>query len=534
MTSIDNVIRPVGPHAQFNTARHSLGILRAVIVTCRYRIPAVSLRQQSPPLQDAIENALACVILKQGLLGVGIAAEDTKEPLFVHLKAIDMRRMIEWKEIITQATSDININAKDESGSQEGEEEARQEDRLLRSHEKYHEPLWDDLASKPGWKIVVQHDPRQLRLPARDDVLLSFDVSFCFHHAYADGRGGYIFHSNLQRALNDGTRPTELQNHILHLPTPPVLPPAMDPLIPFSQSWSFILRTVWTEVVGGLPLPLTLRRLLGFEASEAEIPWTGAPIDASNPATLVRTLFKLEDEAQLKRILAQCRSHKASLTGLLHALVARSLARRVKDRSFRSSTPISLAGYADPKVAGSAFKSGETIHCLVTATSYDHTLTTCAQLRRNVDELDTPLGSDEAVWALAQDVTSSLRTKAASLPRDDVMSLSGLVGDWHELFRKKYGKERGETFEVSNLGSLDAGLSGSGDEGSDPTTRSWFIDRAIFSQGNSTGPALNINVARVAEHGIYTTVSWQDGIVGVRLVEELADDVQTWVTELGP
>lgn len=116
------------------------------------------------------------------------------------------------------------------------------------------------------------------------------------------------------------------------------------------------------------------------------------------------------------------------------------------------------------------------------------------------------------------------------------MSLSGLIGDWHELFRKKFGNDRGDTWEVSNLGSLamaDSGLSGPEDVGSDPETRRWFIDRAIFSQGNSTGPALNINVAGVANHDIHATVSWQDGIVDVTLVEELADDVQAWVAELG-
>lgn len=380
-------------------------------MTCRYRVPAASLRQQSLSLQDAIENALACVVLKQALLGVGIAAEDTKEPVFVHLQSIDMRRMIEWKEVIIPAiASDTQADTKGESEDREKDEVARYEDRLLRSHEKYHEPLWDDLGGKPGWKIVVHHDLRQLGVKdGAGDVLLSLDISFCFHHAYADGRGGYIFHSDLQRALNMGTRPTELQNHILHLPKPPVLPPPMGVLIPFSQSWAFILRTIWTEVVGGLSLPLFLRRLLGFEPSEAEIPWTGAPVDALNSKTHVRTLFKLEDEARLKQILELCRSHKASLTGLLHALIARSLARQVKSRSFRSSTPISIAEYADPKVAGSAFKPGETIHCLITASSYDHNLDSTRRLRRSGDENDTSVRNDEAVWSLAREVTAHLR-----------------------------------------------------------------------------------------------------------------------------
>ncbi|KAI0525946.1 hypothetical protein F5B22DRAFT_588434 [Xylaria bambusicola] len=532
MASVDNIVRPVGSQAKFNTARHSLGILRAVIVTCRYRIPATHLRQQSASLQDAVESALANVVLRQAILGVGIAAEDTKEPVFIHLKTIDMRRMIEWKEIITPgATSDIHTETK--------KKEALYEDRLLRALEKYHEPVWEDLAGKPGWKIVVHHDPRQLGVKDdKDDALLSFDISFCFHHAYSDGRGGYIFHSDLQRALNEGARPTELQNHILHLLTPPAIPPAMSDLIPLSLSWAYILRTVWTEIVGAIPMPFFIRRLLGFEPNKAEIPWTGAPIDALNPKTHVRTLFKIEDEAQLTRILAQCRSHKTTLTGLLHALIARSLACHVKDRSFRSSTPISLAGYADPKVVGSTFTPGETIHCLVTGFQCNHDLDTVRQLRQSGDKNGTRVGEDQTVWAFAQDMTARLRAKAASLPRDDIIGLSGLIGDWHEFFRKKFGKARADTWELSNLGSLavvDTGFSGSEDAGNDQSAgkaERWFIDRAVFTQGNSTGPAVNINVAGVAAHGIHATVCWQDGVVDVELVEKLVRDVQTWVAGL--
>ncbi|KAI1351389.1 hypothetical protein F5Y01DRAFT_282948 [Xylaria sp. FL0043] len=542
MTSIDNIIRPVGPQAKYNTARHSLGILRAVIVTCRYRIPAAYIRRQSTSLQDVLENALAHVVLGQAMLRVGIAGEDTKEPAFVHLKTIDMRRMIEWNEIIIPAArppSQVGVGTEDVSRKEQ--DEAQYEDRLLRSLEKHHEPLWEDLAGKPGWKIVVHHDPRQLsafqssqslnadHATQDDDILLSFDISFCFHHAYADGRGGYIFHGDLQRALNNAARPAELQNHILHLPTPPFLPPPMGTLIPFSLSWGFILRMVCSEILSALPVPLSLRRLLGLELNEANIPWTAAPIDGSNPKIHIRTLFKIADEVQLKGILAQCRNHKASLTGLLHALIARSLARHVKDRAFRSMTPISLAGYADPKTAGSAFTPGATIHCLVTGLSSDHDLDAIRRLQRSQGEKDLQVSDDEAVWAFAQDMTARLRAKTSSLPRDDILALSGFIGDWHEFFRKKFGKPRDGTWELSNLGSLSAADAGiSGPENGGP----WFIDHGIFTQGNAISAALNINVAGVAGHGIHVTVSWQDGIVDVDLVRKLTGDVQAWVTEL--
>ncbi|KAI0098187.1 alcohol acetyltransferase [Nemania sp. FL0031] len=511
MASIDNVVRPVGSQAKFHTARHSLGILRAVIVTCRYKVSAAYLQEQSLTLHDAIENALATVVLKQGVLRVGITGEDTKEPAFVHLKTIDMRRMIEWKELTIPVSS-----------SKRGQDEAHYEDRLLRSLEKYHEVLWEDLANKPGWKIVVHHDPKQLgalhSASGEGEGLLSFDISFCFHHVLSDGRGAYIFHGDLQRALNTASQPPELQNHILHLPTASMLPPAIDRLIPFSLSWSYILRTVWTELLYPVVVPPFLRRLLRLEPSEADIPWTGAPIDGANPKVHIRTLFTA-NEAALQKILAQCRAHKTSLTGLLHALIARSLARLVKDKAFRSVTPISIAGYASPSAA---FTPSETIHCLVAGFSCEHDRGAIRRLRDD----------DAAFWGFARDMTARLRAKTASLPRDDLLALYGLVGDWHEFFRGKFGKARDGTWELSNLGSLpaaDASVS-SGDE----KYGEWLVDRAVFTQGaNPVGPAIHVNVAGVAGNGVYATVNWQDGIVNADLVEELAVDVQTWVNELG-
>ncbi|KAI1825998.1 hypothetical protein F4861DRAFT_499799 [Xylaria intraflava] len=559
MASIENIARPVGPQAKYNTARHSLGILRAVIVTCRYRIPVISLRQRSLSIQDVIENALATVVLGQPMLRVGIAGEDTKDPAFVHVKAIDMRGMIEWKALGTPASITSGTRQSEESRSEYGRKEQSQyndeagyEAGLLRSLEKHHEHLWEDLAVKPGWKIVVHHDPRQLgslqpREPShlgqaeeKADALLSLDISFCFHHAYADGRSGYAFHADLQRALNNGTRPPELQDHILYFAKPSTLPPGMETLIPFSVSWSFIMQTVWTQLLYPIIVSSFLGRLLRLETTQADIPWTGAPVDGSNPRAHIRMMFKLDDESRLKAILTQCRSHGTSLTGLLHALIARSLARRERGKSFRSVTPISLAGYADPGVAGPGFTPGATIHCLVTALTCDHDVGTVRRFDRDQVAEEAGISEDAAVWAFARDMTARLRAKAASLPRDDVLALSGLVGDWHEFFRSKFGKARDGSWELSNLGRLSAVDAGSYDnpelgngmeEGKDGL---WFIDRAVFTQGaNATGAAFNVNVSGVAGRDVCATISWQDGIVNADLVEAVVSDLQAWIAELG-
>ncbi|KAI0406102.1 hypothetical protein F4802DRAFT_116852 [Xylaria palmicola] len=584
MASPDNVVRNVGSHAKYNTARHSLGILRAVIVTCRYRTSAAHLRRQSLlSLHDAVENAVAAVVLEQAMLRVGIVGEDTREPAFVHLKTIDMRRMIEWKPLgaptapappSARAGTDGREEEEGQGGETDGEdeEEARYEDRLLRSLERYHGDLWDDLASKPGWKVVVHHDPRQLDAlgPGHedddDDAQLSLDVSFCFHHAYSDGLGGYIFHGALRRALNDPpSRPAAallLQDHVLHLPTPPALPPAMDALVPFSLSWAFVLRTVWAEI-----LHPTLRRLLRVAPpTTAALPWTGGPVDPSSSSsgaggTRIRVVCDADGPA-LARILARCRARGASLTGLLHALVARSLGRAVllpggsgsgsgEASGFRSTTPISLARCA--RADHPAFAPGETIHCLVTALTCDHDAEAVRRLLlRRHDDDDTRGGisaqeddDDEAVWAFARDMTTRLRARTAELPRDDVQGLAGLVGDWHAFFRARFGRARESSWELSNLGSLtaddeDDGIRDQGRNQGQKRERErdegqrWTVDRAVFTQGsNATSAAICFNVAGVAGRGVCVTASWQDGVVDVSIVEAVVRELRACITKLG-
>ncbi|KAI1180712.1 hypothetical protein F4777DRAFT_529023 [Nemania sp. FL0916] len=525
MASTGDVVRPVGTHAKYNTARNSLGILHAVVVTCRYKISAAHLRQQSLSLHDMIENALGTVVLEQAMLRVGIVGEDTKEPAFVHLETVNLKHMVEWVELKSPS---VKL-------SPESESEARSrhrapddiDDGLLRSLEKYHQSPWEDLTNKPGWKLVVHHDPAQLQ-SKENGALASLDIAFCYHHAYADGRGGYIFHSALQRALNNLVQAPELRDPILHIPAQTLLPPPMGELIPFRLSWPFILRTAWAELLYPALVPVFLRRVLCLEPSAADIPWTGNSATESDSDVEkkmhIRTLVAVDDEAQLRNILAQCRSHKTSLTGLLHALIARSLAGSVRDRAFCSITPISLAGYVDRKVASTAFTPGETIHCLVTGLTSAHDRDAIQALRRDGPQDGRNDDGDAAMWAFASNMTSRLRAKAASLPRDDIQALAGLVGDWHAFFRGKLAQPREATWELSNLGSLDNG------EGQGP----WLIDRAMFTQGaNPVGPALCVNVAGVAGHGIHVNATWQDGALDSDIVEKLADDMRASIAELG-
>ncbi|KAI0395850.1 hypothetical protein F5Y17DRAFT_473888 [Xylariaceae sp. FL0594] len=574
-----NIIRPVGTLAKFNTSRHSLGLIRSVIVICRYNVPLTRLynarlSSNSSPgtslpdvLMPLLEHALASVIHDQPILGVGIAGEDTSDPAFVLVEQIDMRRMLEWRELRppdAAAEGGVQMNGEEE---EEEEREKAYENLLLRCLETYHERSWEDLASKPGWKVIVHHDSRQLdiwhshRAHHEDSTVdseshstslcLSLDISFCFHHGYADGRSAYIFHRDLLRALNyqlnssTNVHPAVplLQGHILHISKPPAISPPMEDLIPFTMSWGFILSMVWREVL--YPLLKPFFRIIQSKRDGEDrdaLPWTGAPIDPSNPKMHIRMVRVGSSDRDLEAILARCRGHNASLTGLIHALAS----------------------------ASSSFKPGETMHSLVTSLTVHHDVDAikalvfqskkgAREVFEDVEEKEEDQEATAAVWTFAAEMTARLRSRAKTLPRDDILALAGLVGDWHAFMRAKFGKEREATWELSNLGSLsaeDAGFApiSDPDTNTDSDTSSidadrktdnrgtWVIDRAIFTQGPlPLGAAMNVNVAGVApgtgrEKGVgnvIITVTWQDGIVETELMDGLAKDLEMWLTEIG-
>jgi len=245
--------------------------------------------------------------------------------------------------------------------------------------------------------------------------------------------------------------------------------------------------------------------------------------------------------ASLEALLRACRANKATLTTLLHALVAASLAGHLsagEASCFKGSCPISLSRYASPP-----FNPETTLHCLVTSCAHTIGPETVAALRTAMEmpaNLEDDGGdADRHIWTTARAFSRILQDKVAQLPRDDILALTSWVTDWHEFFTSKFGKERGETFEVSNIGSLSIRAAGhqtqnhiDGENGSEAGER-WHIDRAIFSQGAMpVGPAFALNVAGVEGKGVWVTVSWQEGAVEpVGLLDEVVQDLQKWIDE---
>lgn len=450
------------------------------------------------PVQTAVEHAVARLVLRLGGLRVGIAGEDTNKACFVRVPSMNLHDFIDWKN--TSASSSL-----------------QQDDKVLQAIKDRLEQLWLDVADRPPWKLIVVQDTTP---STTGDIVL--DIIFAAHHALADGKSTTVFHTQLLHELNNPTAaspPPELRNHVLTFTTPPVLAPSQEDLVPLTISWAFFLRTLWAFLGPAWLKP-----------KPPALPWTGAPVTLE-PHTLNIRLVTLAP-ATAARLVAACRAHGTTLSGLLHALVLTSLARRVPAdvaASFKGDTPISLLPWARLPPGAPEIDLNAVMTDLVTGTNRVWDADTVAALRVRLDGGGgQQQGEDEseeaaAVWPLAKSWRDETRAKVATLPGDDVVGLLKYYGDMRPQWLAKVGGPRDATWELSNVGTIE----GTGRPGS-----AWSVRRTLFSQPVLVaGAAFTVNAAGLEGGPVNLVLNWQETVIDDAVVDGIACDLRAWFAE---
>lgn len=443
---------------------------------------------QGGVIKHAIEHAVAQTILSHPVLQAGIVGEETASPYFVHLPTLKLSELISWEHDNVDAPSTGDVA-------------------LQHVLEARHSSLWPELHRRPGYQfIILSPEPAN---PATKG-LLSVDIVFAFHHAYGDGNSGVILQRTLLQALNNpapvhGYDPS---THILAIDNPAPLPPPQDALINFKISWSFLFKTLWSEFG-----PSFLKAALPQPA------WAGKPITTHPEATRLRLISFPANTAS--DILKRCRENSATLTPLVHVIILRSLANRLPEsalanHTFTSTTPISLRRLLPPG-GKRGFDPDATMGVVLTGQGHRFSSSTIRRIRSSSS-------GESLIWELTSSLADELKRKVDSLPDDDITALMAWVSDWNERWRKMLGKERQDTWEVSNVGAADFGLAVEDKAG-------WSVDRMMFSQSaNVAGPAFSVSVAGVKGAELAVTVSWQDGIIDEEVADGLAKDLRAWLT----
>ncbi|KAF3065295.1 hypothetical protein GL218_00954 [Daldinia childiae] len=540
------VIRPLGYLELFEAAMLSLDLYRSSMLTCRFTVPATLLLAESQvKLQQTVESAISQILLKHPLLRVGLRGEHSRKPVFVELDEVDFSRHIEWRHLDGSKDYDTELEAIIKS----------------RLNIKVEQP-----ETAPAWRILM------LSIEGREFI----DIMWEWGHSHTDGISAKIFHEDMLRHLNDlnnnsapeGFNP---ETRILTIPLArrrDLLPP-LHSLCDFPVGISFTLATLWNEFK-----PSVLQA-----KSEANLCATWAPIRPGHYASEYRH-FSISSIA-LQNIIAACRVHGTTLTGLLQALAHASLACRLSDeqaRAFRGSTIVNwrpLMKRALNKKAKANVRDADLVRTMGNfMTTVDHVfdeewvikiraasvITDSSQ--RGLKHLDGKRGETEEnfkdqevverrmlalqslIWPVAKTVRVDLVKRLDEGTKNDQMGLMKFIPDFRALLKERLEKPRSHSVAVSNIGVIDGKtpsslsnvenpVEGASDAFTGASTK-WSIDRSIFSIGSEVhGAAFGVCLVAAKDGELYVSCDWQESVVSTELGEGLTVDLKSWLKFFG-
>jgi Alcohol acetyltransferase len=348
--------------------------------------------------------------------------------------------------------------------------------------EKAHQTPFDHLGELPLWRVVVfQH-------PERGESKPKFlDMGFFFHHGVGDGGSGVAFHLELLDILNT------LQNvdyeTTIAVPTLDMLP-SIEEAHQLPLSIYFILSQIAKSF-----LP----------HGDDKLCWTGSPISYEPNIAHLRTLFL--PYFLVDSILQLCRDNGVTVTALISVLIARALATNYPEyERFSSTTAMSFRRFT-----GTSKRA-----MVVYVSSFTHRFST----KQNSGYL---LCSGEFDWDAVKSCTREIK-EATSSPKNQQVGLLKFLNNYGDFLRKKVGKKREWSFEVSNVGIMDGNREG-------PFRAQ--IKRILFSQSrNVTGAALVFSLATAKKGDMAIGLTWQDGVVEIDLAEKVLGDLEMMIRNL--
>ncbi|KAF2465683.1 uncharacterized protein BDR25DRAFT_294701 [Lindgomyces ingoldianus] len=470
-------LRPCGRLETHSTVRHDLGLYNNVACAAYYSPPNPV---QPAPLEPLIHSALGKVIFSHPILSAIPLNENTSSPYFARLPTIDLRKCVFF--------------VKRKTGFHKGGDDAELDSIIAEQH---NQNFKSELGSLPFWRLVVLTNSP----PATKN---QFAATWIFHHALADGASGLAFHRAFLAALQSlsSTPPPGMsesgaaESAIINTPTTPLLPP-LESLHPLPLSIPFLLKAQWTDWFPSRPTTL----------------WTAKPI-TSDPASR-ETKFRSNTLSQqaTTRLVQVSRENKTSVTATLECLVAAAI--------FSHLPGAEEGGGVDRVTACGATSlrrfllkemvSDESLGCWVSRYGFEHRRT-----RKG----------DPFSWAEARKVRQTINKELDKKGKDSTVGLLRWVPDLHKFFLGKMGKERGDSFELSNVGVFKASRMVEG-EGC------WRVGKVVFSQsGNVVGAGFEVSVVTGGDGCLVLGIAWLEGVVEGSWIEMVIGSLRAGIEEL--
>lgn len=472
-------------------ALQTMDLYRGTSITCLYNIPeSLENPTSHDDLVQTVELAVADTINQHPLLQVGLVNEKSKRAAWSRIHQMNLADHIEWQ--LVNQLDDYH-------------------DTLKELTQRHLDTKFENRATRPGWRLVV--------LKLEEQNLL--EIMFVWCHTNCDGTGGKIFHESLLQSLNSVTTigsQISLENHIYQTTASAqnMLPP-QEIIAKYRITPKFALNSVWHELKPSMFVS---------KSTYDYVSW--ADITRTPCKTQLRTLTIRQ--ATLQKLLTACRSHKTTLTGLLHGITLVCLAGQLpesKIASMMAETPLSLRRFIKPEAEASpTIDPKRLIGNYVTKMEHHFGKDLVHKIWRltqsvDVEERFTILEKD--MWAAAVLVRQEIQAKLDLGLKNDLVGLMAVVGDWEKYMEDEMAKPRTASWLITNLGEID-GVCNSEDQSC------WSIQRAKFSlAAGVTSPIFNISVITAKGNDLCIDVSWQDSLIDSVIGDRLTEGIHKWL-----
>ncbi|KAE9375706.1 hypothetical protein N431DRAFT_556083 [Stipitochalara longipes BDJ] len=316
----------------------------------------------------------------------------------------------------------------------------------------------------PYWRVIIV-------TPAKLEN--EFVISFIFHHSLGDGASGMVFHRDLLAALSSD--PPPLTSNIIH--------PVNTPLLPNLE----ILLPLATPHASVSPSSTGL--------------WSGSNIIPPTRSNFTSLSFTAKTT---KHLLHACKLHGTTLTSTLPVLIASALFSCIPNtfHSLECTIPVSLRRFLPEPVDESV------IGVYLDAFSIYY---------------DRSQGS-QFTWAEAKCTRGLINDYLESNGEKINVAKFKQIKDMRGFFSARIGKERGSSFDVSNLGVMNI---------RDEEKQGWKMQKVLFSRSAFvSGSAIAAGVVTGVDGCLTIGVCWQEGVVENNIVGMVLERVRVGIESI--
>ncbi|RAK96892.1 uncharacterized protein BO80DRAFT_428718 [Aspergillus ibericus CBS 121593] len=412
------------------------------------------------PIKDYVYKACETLIGQHPVLSAIPVNEDTDEPWFVRLPEVDLSQPVSLQE----RSRDFP----------EGDEPDVELCELLQVQHStgFTAPL-------PYWRLFILTDDANER---------RFTAVYVFHHALGDGTSGKAFHETFLEALHAAASLTLGEaKQIIPSPKTPLLP-NLEAVHPCNSTIPFIVNVLFRAKVWSYRDP-------GL--------WTGAKIFVPIDTQLRQIVIPAAVSAAFRK---NCRQNNASVTAALQAAIARALFTHLP----QNYTKVNLTGAISSRrwLKGEITEQSMGVWVMDFGESF---------VRKQVNKYP-----DAFPWGEARKSRATIERTLSRRGKNTGVGLLKFVDNFQDFLQGKIGKDRGESFEVSNVGVLNPNQA---EDSSRPQ-----IGRVMFSQTpNATGAALVVSSITGGDGSLVLGITWQKGVAEPELFDAV---IETLVKEL--